>query len=69
MTAPLPTGYRSLVARHWRILCFGGVLMALSSAGQTFFIALSGARIRQDFQLSDGDFGTAYAAATIASDE
>ena len=67
MTAPLPTGYRSLVARHWRILCFGGVLMALSSAGQTFFIALSGARIRQDFQLSDGDFGTAYAAATIAS--
>ena len=67
MTAATPIGYRHFITSHWRTLCFGGVLMAMSSAGQTFFIALFGERIRADFHLSDGHFGTAYAAATIAS--
>lgn len=67
MSVAASGSYRSLVQRHWRTLGFGALLMAMSSFGQTFFIALFGARIRGDFGLSDGDFGTVYAVATIAS--
>lgn len=38
-----------------------------SSFGQTFFISLSGAEIRQEYQLSHGEFGGLYMVATLAS--
>lgn len=46
----------------------GGFLLAFfSSFGQTYFIALFGGEIRQEFMLSHGEFGGLYMAATLAS--
>ena len=38
-----------------------------SSFGQTFFIALSGGAIREEYELSNGEFGLVYMLATLAS--
>jgi len=47
---------------------FGGLLLTFcSSFGQTFFIALSGAEIRGEYGLSNGEWGSLYMAATLAS--
>jgi MFS family permease len=50
-----------------RLLAFGFLLSLFSSFGQTFFIALSGAQIREGFGLSHGGFGSVYSLATLAS--
>lgn len=59
--------YLAFTRAHPRPVAFAFLLCALSSFGQTFFIALSGAAIRLEFTLSDGALGSAYAVATIAS--
>jgi MFS family permease len=47
---------------------FGGLLLTIfSSFGQTYFIALFGAEIRETFALSHGDFGGVYMIGTLAS--
>jgi sugar phosphate permease len=48
-------------------LLFGFVLMFFSSPGQTYFIALFGGEIRQDLNLSHGEFGAVYSIATLCS--
>jgi MFS family permease len=53
--------------RHRRGLAFGGLLMALSSFGQTYYVSLFGADFRAAFGLSDGTLGAAYAAGTVCS--
>ena len=45
--------------------CF--LLTVFSSFGQTFFISQFSKQIRTTFELSDGDFGLLYMAATLAS--
>lgn len=50
-----------------RWLLGGFVLTFFSSFGQTFFIGLSGAELRDKFDLSDGEFGGMYMLATLAS--
>lgn len=45
----------------------GFLLTMFSSFGQTFFIGLSGDRLRERFDLSGGEFGLIYMVATIAS--
>jgi MFS family permease len=50
-----------------RFLAFGFLAAFFSSFGQTFFISLSGADIRAAFDLSHGDFGMIYSAATLTS--
>ncbi|MFK5977649.1 MAG: MFS transporter [Rhizobiaceae bacterium] len=46
----------------------GGFLMTFcSSFGQTFFIALSGGKIRAEYGLSNGEFGGVYMLATLGS--
>ena len=50
-----------------RWLAGGFLLTCFSSFGQTFFIALSAGDIRNAFDLSHGEFGTIYMAATLAS--
>ncbi|MBT4934343.1 MAG: MFS transporter [Rhodospirillaceae bacterium] len=50
-----------------RFLAFGFFTAFASSFGQTFFIALSSADIRAEFDLSHGDFGLIYSCATITS--
>lgn len=59
--------YATFVREHTRPLGFGLAAMALSSFGQTFFIAVFGAEIRTAFALGDGGFGTIYGIATLAS--
>jgi MFS family permease len=59
--------YLALVRAHPRPLAFAFFLATLSSFGQTFFIALSGAGMRAEFHASDGALGTAYAVATLLS--
>lgn len=47
---------------------FGGFLLTFfSSFGQTFFISLSGGAIRQEYGLSNGEFGLIYMVATLGS--
>ena len=47
---------------------FGGLTLTIfSSFGQTFFISLFSDKIRSDFDLTDGQFGMIYMAATLAS--
>ncbi len=59
--------YRNFLSTNGRLICFG-VLASFSSAfGQTFFISLFGAEIREAFTLSHGDFGAVYSAGTLAS--
>ncbi|MDX1655102.1 MAG: MFS transporter [Candidatus Competibacteraceae bacterium] len=60
-------GYLSFILAHRRFLAFGLLMTFFSSFGQTFFIALFGAKIRADFQLSHGGFGTIYSLATLTS--
>ena len=52
---------------EWRFMLFGGLMAHWSSLGQTFFISLFSADIREALSLSHGDFGTYYAIATAAS--
>ncbi|MGK7864096.1 MFS transporter [Falsiroseomonas sp. E2-1-a4] len=59
--------YLSFARAHPRPLAFGFLLAALSSFGQTFFIALSGTGIAEEFAISDGQLGLGYAVATLAS--
>jgi MFS family permease len=59
--------YIDFSRRNWSLLVFGGLLMALSSFGQTYFVAMSGAHFRGAFGLSDGELGAAYAAGTFVS--
>ena len=59
--------YVSLLKAAPRPIAFGFLLATLSSFGQTFFIALSAAGLRDAFGISDGWLGSAYAVATLAS--
>ncbi|MBM0202950.1 MFS transporter [Micromonospora sp. STR1s_5] len=59
--------YLSFIGANWRFLAFGALLTALSSFGQTYFVALFGPEFRAAFELSDGALGTAYALGTVLS--
>jgi len=56
-----------LIREEWRLLLFGFVMTFGSSLGQTYFIGLFSGEIRADLDLSHGDFGGLYSAATLAS--
>lgn len=51
--------------RH--VVAFGLLAMALSGFGQTFFIAVLGADLRDAFELSHSFYGGIYSAATLVS--
>ena len=50
-----------------QLLAFGLLTAFFSSFGQTFFIALYNPSIRNEFDLSHGDFGLIYSGGTIVS--
>ncbi|HEX7718473.1 MAG TPA: MFS transporter, partial [Woeseiaceae bacterium] len=50
-----------------RAACFGLLAAASSGPGQTYFIGLFGAFLRQDFALSEAVLGSIYGVATLAS--
>lgn len=59
--------YISFASQHRKPLAFGGVLITLSSFGQTYYVALFGAGFRAVFDLTDGDLGAMYGGATLLS--
>ena len=52
---------------EWKFLLFGLLMSLWSSFGQTFFISLFSSEIRNELQLSHGEFGAYYAIATTVS--
>ena len=56
-----------MLREHGRLLGFGFFMCLSSNFGQTFFISLFSADVRDAFGLSHGGFGTVYSTATIAS--
>ncbi|MCB1384905.1 MAG: MFS transporter [Nitratireductor sp.] len=57
----------SFLQENLRWIAGGFLLCLFSSFGQTFFIALSGGQIRAEYGLSNGEWGSLYMAATLAS--
>ncbi len=57
----------NLIKFEWRFLIYGLLMSLWSSFGQTFFISLFSSEIRNELQLSHGQFGTYYAIATTLS--
>ncbi|MEM8839857.1 MAG: MFS transporter [Pseudomonadota bacterium] len=55
------------IARNRPWILGGFLLTFLSSFGQTFFISLFSGEIRREYDLSHGDFGGLYMAATLMS--
>ena len=51
----------------WLFIGFGFLTAFFSSFGQTFFIGLFGGELREEFNLSHGDWGQLYSLATLAS--
>ena len=45
---------------------FGFLMTFFSSPGQTYFVSLFSAQIREDLALTDGGFAAVYSAATLA---
>ena len=59
--------YVTFLRRHIGFLFFGFSMMGLSNFGQTFFISLHGADIKQAFGLTNTSFGGLYSAMTLLS--
>ena len=53
------------IRQEWRFLLFGLLLAFWSGPGQTFVISVIGGEIRAEFDLTNGQFGTIYTAATL----
>ena len=50
-----------------KLLFYGFAIIFFASYGQTFFISIFNAEIRNFYQLSDGQFGLVYALGTVSS--
>ena len=50
-----------------KVLIFGFIFTFFSSFGQSFFLGLFNPSIRNELNISHGQFGTIYAGATICS--
>ncbi len=59
--------YLAFFRANARFLCFGLLLSASASFGQTFFVSLYMGEVRGAFDLSHGDVGTIYSVATLLS--
>lgn len=59
--------YFAFLSQNFRWLLGGFLLTFFSSFGQTFFISLSGGAIREEYGLSNGEFGLTYMFATLGS--
>ena len=59
--------FLAFIGRNARWLGGGFLLCFFSSFGQTFYIALSNGDIRREYDLTNGEFGLLYMAATLAS--
>jgi MFS family permease len=60
-------GYLALFRERPGLIGFGALLALAASLGQTFFIAVFGAELRQTFDLSHGGLGALYSGGTLLS--
>ena len=56
-----------IVKSNFKIIIFGFVFTFFSSIGQSFFIGLFNSNIREELNITHGEFGTIYGAATLCS--
>jgi len=56
-----------IVRSNFKIIIFGFVFTFFSSIGQSFFIGLFNSSIREELNITHGEFGTIYGAATLCS--
>ena len=56
-----------IVRSNFKIIIFGFVFTFFSSVGQSFFIGLFNSNIREELDISHGEFGTIYGIATLCS--
>ena len=56
-----------IVRSNFKIIIFGFVFTFFSSVGQSFFIGLFNSNIRQELNITHGEFGTIYGIATLCS--
>lgn len=61
------TGYITFIRQNAPFLATGALLSFLSSFGQTFFISIFAGEIREQYELSNGDWGLIYMIGTAAS--
>jgi MFS family permease len=59
--------YFRFIRQYKRFLAFGMLVALFSSFGQTYFIGLFSAELRNSFALSHGDFGLIYSAGSLAA--
>ena len=60
-------GFMRFITQNWSFLLAGILLSLTSSYGQTFFISIFAAQIKEAFTLTDGGWGAVYTIATTAS--
>jgi len=56
-----------IVKSNFKIIIFGFVFTFFSCIGQSFFIGLFNSNIREELNISHGEFGTIYGVATLCS--
>jgi len=56
-----------IVRANFKIIIFGFVFTFFSCVGQSFFIGLFNSNIREELNISHGEFGTIYGIATLCS--
>jgi len=56
-----------IVRSNFKIIIFGFVFTFFSSIGQSFFIGLFNSNIRSELNITHGEFGSIYGAATLCS--
>ena len=56
-----------IVKSNFKIIIFGFVFTFFSSIGQSFFIGLFNPSIRAELDITHGEFGAIYGAATLCS--
>ena len=56
-----------IIRSNFKIILFGFVFTFFSSVGQSFFIGLFNYNIREELNISHGEFGTLYGVATLCS--
>jgi predicted MFS family arabinose efflux permease len=56
-----------MIKLNYKVILFGFIFTFFSSFGQSFFIGLFNSSVREDLNISHGQFGSVYASATLLS--
>ena len=59
--------FLDIIRSNFKIIIFGFIFTFFSSIGQSFFIGLFNSNIRQELNITHGEFGSIYGIATLCS--